>query len=62
MARDRRSHVGGKEGTAEAVAPALPVSAPRATSEVDEHHERMRLFIRALARDLARLDHAREGC
>lgn len=54
MARDRRSHVGGKEGTAEAAAPALPAStAPISQPEPPAPHPGLVALARLLARQAA---------
>lgn len=57
MARDRKSCVDGTEGGHAPVAlPALP---PRPSASGDDRHQ-LNLFIKALARDLARIDHVRD--
>ena len=57
MARDRKSCVDGTEGGHAPVArPALPT---HPSPSADDRHQ-LDLFIKALARDLARLDHARD--
>lgn len=57
MARDRKSCVDGTEGGHANVAP--PALSTRPPASADDRQQ-LDLFIKALARDLARIDHARD--
>ena len=57
MARDRKSGVDGTEGGRAQVAPPALSTRPSASGDDRQQFD---LFIRALARDLARIDHARD--